>query len=232
MIVGATQLRNLQAHDVMLPRESVRFLSADMQREEVVEFMRRTGHSQFPFSPTHGLDDVSGVVQAKDLLYWLLKHDDPEIDWDALRQDVLVVPESVALAQLLKTYQEARRHLAIVVDEYGTVEGIATLEDVLEEIVGDIRDESDSPATEFFERADGRLIVDVRVDLRKLCSRLGIPLEPHEDATTVRELVTETLERIPKAGDSIEWNGYRIDVLRADNRRARLVSVRRDEHGG
>jgi CBS domain containing-hemolysin-like protein len=229
MIVGATQLRNLQAHDVMLPRESVQYLSADMQRDEVIDLMRRTGHSRFPFSPTRDLDDVSGVILSKDLLYWLLKHDDAEIDWETLRQDVLVVPESVALAQLLRTYQETRRHLAVVVDEYGTVEGIATLEDVLEEIVGDIHDESDSPASEFFERADGRLIVDARVDLRKVCTRLGIPWEPHHDATTIGGLVTETLERIPVPGDTIDWNGYRIDVLRADNRRAKLLAVRKRE---
>jgi CBS domain containing-hemolysin-like protein len=228
MIVGATQLRRLQAHDVMLPREDVRFLSATMGREEVIDFVHETGHSRFPFSPTRDLDDMSGVVLAKELLYWLLKNDDPQIDWEAVRQEAIVVPESVALPQLLRNYQQTHRHLAVVVDEYGTVEGIATLEDVLEEIVGDIRDESDVPAEEFFERDDGTLVVRARVDLRKFCAKLGIPWEPEGEATTIGGLVTETLQRIPARGDSIRWNGYHIEVLRADRRRARLLSVRKE----
>jgi CBS domain containing-hemolysin-like protein len=106
MVVGATQLRHLHADDV-----------------------RESGHSRFPFTPTGDFDDVSGVILAKDLLYWLLQNDMPEPDWGAILQDALVVPNSVPLPQLLRTYQETQRHLAIVVDEYGSVEGIVTLED-------------------------------------------------------------------------------------------------------
>ena len=226
MIVGATQLRHLHADDIMLPRENVRFLSADMTREQATAYVRESGHSRFPFSPSGDFDDVSGVILAKDLLYWMLQNDASEIDWDALRQDALVVPNSVALPQLLKTYQETQRHLAIVVDEYGSVEGIVTLEDVLEEIVGEIRDESDSPIEEFRDRTDGTLIVRGNVDMRKLSARLGITWDPELEVSTISGLVTETLERIPVAGDTIDWNGYRIEVLRADRRRAKLLSIR------
>lgn len=225
MIVGATQLRYLHAHDVMLPREDVCFLSAAMSREDVVDLVRDSGHSRFPFSPTSDLGDVTGVVFAKDLLYWLLQHDDPEIDWDAVKHDVLVIPDSAPLPQLLRTYQDTRRHLAVVVDEYGSVEGIATLEDVLEEIVGEIDDESDMPAQNFHERADGTLLVRGRVDLRKLSDKLGIPWDPKIEVATIGGLVTEELERMPVDGDTVEWNGYRIEVLRADRRRVRLLSV-------
>jgi len=226
MIVGATQLRHLNADDVMLPREDVRFLSAEMSRDEALAYVRESGHSRFPFTPTADFDDVSGVVLAKDLLYWLLQNDAPQIDWDALRQDALVVPNSVALPQLLKTYQETQRHLAIVVDEYGSVEGIVTLEDVLEEIVGEIRDESDLPIEEFQDKTDGTLVVRGNVDMRKLCSRLGITWDPELEVSTISGLVTETLERIPIVGDVVDWNGYRIEVLRADRRRAKLLSIR------
>ena len=225
MIVGATQLRYLDAHDVMLPREKIQFLSATMDRDEVLTIVRESGHSRFPFSPTPYLADVSGVVFAKELLYWMLQNEDAEIDWEALSKDVLVVPDSSPLPQLLHTFQVSHRHLAIVVDEYGSVEGIATLEDVLEEIVGDIRDETDLPANEFYERSDGTLLVRSRVDLRKLSERLGISWEPDVEASSIGGLVTEILERIPVAGDSIEWKGYRIEVLRADRRRARLLSI-------
>lgn len=225
MIVGATQLKHLHAYDVMLPREDVRFLSASMDRGQAVALLKDSGHSRFPFSPTTNLTDVTGVVLAKDLLHWMLLHDDPEIDWEAVRKDVLVIPDSVPLPQLLRTYQDSRRHLAIVVDEYGSVEGIATLEDILEEVVGDIDDESDLPADDFRYLADGTLLVRARVDLRKLSDKLGIAWDPKIEVASIGGLVTEELERIPVAGDSIDWNGYLIEVLRADRRRARLLMV-------
>jgi len=228
MVVGATQLRHLHADDIMLPREDVRYLSAKMNREQALAFVRETGHSRFPFSPTDDLDDFAGVVLVKDLLHWLLSHDSADIDWNALVKEALVVPDSVQLPQLLKNFQEAQRHLAIVVDEYGSVEGIVSLEDVLEEIVGDIRDESDVPADDFLNSDDGALVVRGNVDMRKLSAKLGIAWDPGLEVSTIGGLVTEDLERIPVAGDSIHWNGYRIEVLRADRRRARLLVIRKE----
>ena len=228
MVVGATQLKHLAAHDIMLPREEVRFLSSEMDRSEAMEIARETGHSRFPFSPTRDLNDVSGVVLAKDLLYWLLHHDEDDIDWDTLTKEPVIVPPSLPLIQLLRTYQDKRRHLALIVDEYGTVEGIATLEDVLEEIVGDIFDESDLPMREFRELADGSLIVRARVDLRKLSAKLTVAWDPKISATTIGGLLTQELERIPMAGDAISWKGYRIEVLRADRRRAKLLRIRKE----
>jgi CBS domain containing-hemolysin-like protein len=225
MIVGATQLRYLHAHDVMLPREDVRFLSAAMDRDEAEALLRESCHSRFPFSPTRNLGDVTGVVLAKDLLYWLLQNDDRQVDWDAVSKEALVVPDSAPLLQLLHTYQDTHRHLAVVVNEYGSVEGIVTLEDVLEEIVGEIDDESDLPADDFQERPGGSFLLRAHVDLRKLSDRLGIAWDPNIEVATAGGLVTETLERIPVAGDSIDWNGFHIEVLRADRRRARLLKV-------
>lgn len=228
MVVGATQLRYLHAHDIVLPRAKVRFLSGEMNRTEAMEFVRQTGHSRFPFTPTRNLKDVSGVVLAKDLLYWLLQHDEDDIDWGSLTKEALIVPPSVPLIQLLRTYQDKRRHLAIIVDEYGTVEGIATLEDVLEEIVGDIFDESDLSMREFQELADGSFIVRARIDLRKLSAKLAVAWDPQIAATTIGGFVTEKLERIPRVGDAISWKGYQIEVLRADKRRAKLLRIRKE----
>ena len=227
MIVGATQLRHLNAHDIMLPREEVKFLSEDMDREIVLSIVRESGHSRFPLSPTSDLGDVNGVVLAKDLLIWMQENDDRKIDWDAVRKEPLVVPDSAAVPQLLHTYQEAHRHLAVVVDEYGSVGGIVTMEDVIEEIVGDIRDESDLPADDMRVRDDGTLLVAGHVDLRRLCEQLGISWEPTEEVATIGGLMTETLERIPIRGDSIEWNGYDVRVVRADRRRARTLSIKK-----
>lgn len=228
MIVGATQLSQLQAHDVMLPRESVNFLSSAMSRDDALDYVRQRGHSRFPFTPTGELDDATGVVLTKELLDWLLEHDESKIDWDELQHEILVVPDTVSLPQLLRTFQESHRHLALVVDEYGSVEGVATLEDVIEEVVGDIRDESDSPADDIRERPDGVLLVRGTVDLRQLSARLGIAWEPEIDVASVGGLASETLERIPAVGDVISWNGYQIEVIRADRRRARWLSVRKE----
>ena len=225
MIVGATQLKYLHAHDVMLPREEVTFLSGEMSRDEAMALIQESGHSRFPFSPTRDLKDITGVVLAKELLYWMLQNDDELVDWDSLIKDALIVPPSVPLQQLLRTFQDTRRHMAVVVDEYGTVEGLATLEDVIEEIVGDIFDESDLPTHEFHKLADGSLIVRARVDLRKLSATLEIPWDPEVEASTIGGFVTETLERIPAAGDTIEWQGYQVEVLRADSRRATLLRI-------
>jgi CBS domain containing-hemolysin-like protein len=231
MIVGATYLRELQAEDVMLPREEISYLSKSMRRDEAMRAIHESGHSRFPYTPTGDLTDVSGMVLAKELLHWLLENDVDEIDWEAVRREVLIVPHSAPLPRLLRTYQESRRHLAVVVDEYGSVKGIVTLEDVIEEIVGDIHDESDAPSEDFFEREDGSLVVRASVDLRRLCAKLGIEWQPDNDVNTIGGLVTERLERIPKAGDAIGWNGYRIEVLRADARRARRLAIRREGPG-
>jgi putative hemolysin len=225
MIVGAAQLDYLHAHDVMLPREEVIFLSGQMDRQEAMALVEESGHSRFPFSPTRDLKDVSGVVFAKELLHWLLQNDAEVIDWEALAKESLIVPPTVPLRQLLRTFQDSRRHMAVIIDEYGTVEGIATLEDVIEEIVGEIFDESDLPIHELHELADGSLIVRARVDLRKLSAKLHIAWDPKIESSTIGGFVTDSLERIPVAGDVIEWQGYQVEVLRADKRRAKLLRI-------
>ncbi|MDX1508389.1 MAG: hemolysin family protein [Woeseiaceae bacterium] len=229
VIVGAAQLPILQARDIMLPRDQVQFLSGTMTRSQAVEYVRKSGHSRFPFSPTENLDDVNGVVLVKQLLDWLLEHDDEQIDWPALTHQILMVPETLSLPKLLHTYQQSHRHLALVVDEYGGVEGLATLEDVLEEIVGDIRDESDLPADDIRENADGSLLVKGSVDLRRLSAKLGVVWQPQHEVASIGGLVTEKLEKIPLAGEAISWSGYRIEVIRANRTRALWLRIVKED---
>jgi CBS domain containing-hemolysin-like protein len=226
MVVGATQLRHLHAADVMLPRDEIDFLSATMNREEAATSIRLSGHSRFPLSASSDLDDVNAVVFAKEVLAWLLDNDANVIDWAALSHEPLIVPESSPLPQLLNTFQDSQQHLAVVVDEYGSVQGIAALEDVLEEIVGDIRDEHDLPADDISVQSDGSLVMRASVDLRSLSARLGLPWDTDLEVSTIGGLITEALERIPVAGDVIDWRGHRIEVLRADRHRARVLSLR------
>lgn len=225
MIVGATHLRQLTASDVMVPRQQVVFLSADMSVEEVLRTARESGHSRFPFAVENDVDQVSGVVIVKELLYWLQENPGVKIDWPPLVHEPIVVPESMSLLTLLRTFQDARQHMAIVVDEYGDVEGIVTLEDVLEEIVGEILDESDRPIDDVWPQSDGSLHVRATVDLRKICNKLDLPWQPEDEVTTAGGLVTELLGRLPVRGDSVEWNGCRLEILAASERRAELISV-------
>jgi len=227
IITGATHLGQLRAHDVMLPRDLVCFLAGTMTRSEVLQLVQESGHSRFPYSPTGSLDDVNGVILVKQLLYWLHAHDEEAIDWESLRIDALYIPENAPLPRMLRTFQESQRHMAIIVDEYGSITGIATLEDVLEEIVGDIDDELDEPTKDIVPLGDDAYQVSAAVDLRKLSAALGIEWEPEGDITTVGGLVTEILERIPSAGDFIDWRGYRITVLKAGRQKVKLLSVRK-----
>jgi CBS domain containing-hemolysin-like protein len=227
MIVGATHLRQLTASDVMLPRQQVVLLSEEMSPGEIIAIARQSGHSRFPFSPGNDLDQVTGVVIIKELLYWLHDHPGETIDWPTLVREPIVVPETMSLLALLRTFQDARRHMAIIVDEYGDVEGIVTLEDVLEEIVGEILDESDRPIEDIWPQPDGSLHVRATVDLRKICTKLDLPWEPEDEVTTVGGLVTELLGRLPVRGDAVVWNGCRVEILAAGERRAELIAVSR-----
>ncbi len=225
MIVGATMLRKMRAMDVMIPRRRVAMLSATETRDQVLNTLRDMQFSRYPFSPTAELDDVSGVVLARDLLFWMNENPGEEIDWDSVVSEVRMVPPSTLLEDLLKTFQTDQRHLAIVVDEFGGVEGIATLEDVIEEIVGEIEDESDEPVARVWRNDDGTINVRSSVELRRVCSMLGIDWNPKSEVSTIGGLITEQLGRIPVVGDSLEWQDYRLEVLEANDRRAELIRI-------
>ncbi|MFQ5549328.1 MAG: hemolysin family protein [Woeseia sp.] len=227
IIVGASKLRKLNASDVMLPRKQVVYLSANSNRQQVLKMVKQCGHSRFPFSTTDQLDQVSGVVMAKEILLQLQENSGQTIDWSCLIHEPVVVPESAPLNTLLRTFKEARRHMAIVVDEYGDIQGIVTLEDVLEEIVGDIIDESDRPVEEVWQREDGSIHALASIDLRKLCHILEIDLLPDTEVSRLGGLVTELLGRIPVKGDMVEWNDCRLEVLSASRWSAELVSIKK-----
>jgi CBS domain containing-hemolysin-like protein len=227
IIDGASGLRKLNASDVMLPRKQVVYLSANLSRQQVLKIMKQSGHSRFPFSMTDQLDQASGVVMAKELLLQLQEGSDEPIDWSRLIYEPIFVPETAPLNSLLRTFKEARRHMAIVVDEYGDVQGIVTFEDVLEEIVGDIFDESDRPIDELWSQDDGSLHALGTIELRHLCEHLGVKLPSDTEVTRLGGLVTELLGRIPVKGDTVEWNDYCLEVLSASQWSAELVSVKK-----
>jgi putative hemolysin len=232
MIVGATRLSQLRAYDVMVPRQDVVFLSGKRSEAENLEVIRNSRHSRLPYSSSGDLDQVTGIVLVKELYYERDANPNEPIDWQRLMQEPLVVSEGTPLNSLLRTFQEQRRHMAMVVDEYGNVEGIVTLEDVLEEIVGEIVDESDQEDEAIWPQDDGSLEVIASVEMRNVGRHLGFDWLSEGDVTSAGGLVSELLGRIPQRGDSAEWNGYRLEVLAASPRRAERIRVVRTEPPG
>ena len=225
MIEGVATLRELRARDVMVPRARVVYLSGLRSLDENLEVIRRTGHSRFPYTRTGDLDHVEGVVLVKDLMF-TLREADENIDLEELATKALVVPSATTLERLLRMFQQERRHLAVVVDEYGGTEGIVTLEDVLEEIVGEIEDESDRVDPFVTKRADGSLVCRGWAEARAVLGGLGVEADDVE-AVTVGGLVAELVGRVPRVGDRAEWRGLEFIVLQASPRRAERVEIRR-----
>ena len=224
IIEGAVALKELTAYDVMVPRNSVAYLSAERTLEQNLNVIRRTGHSRFPFTPDSTLDHVEGIVLTKDLMFQLLETPG-EPDYKGLLGPLVVVPATMPLERLLKTFQEERRHLAIVVDEYGGTEGIVTLEDVLEELVGEIEDESDRVERVVTRRPDGALVCPGWASIRLVLDELGVENDDVE-AVTVGGLIADLVGRVPLTGDVVEWQGFLLRVLRATPRRVERVEIR------
>jgi CBS domain containing-hemolysin-like protein len=230
IIVGATRLHQLRAADVLVPRQKVVALSKEQSPDDVRETIRESGHSRFPYTPTGQLDDISGVVFAKELL--LALQDNPDaIDWEKLVREPLIIPESKSLNTLLQGFRAERRHMAIVVDEYGGTEGIVTMEDVLEELVGEIVDESDRPIEDLWPQNDGSVHALSTIELLRLTEHLGIPWKPDIEVHTLGGLLSSRLERVPQKGDVINWHGYRVEVLSATETRAEVVRLERIAKG-
>lgn len=225
-IDGIASLRELTVHDVMVPRVSIEYLDGTKTLGENLTTVLESGHSRFPFTPTGDLDDVKGVILAKELLL-TERHlaDEDEVDYDPILQPLVVVPESKSLDEVLRTFQHERKHLAVVVDEYGGTQGVVTLEDVLEEIVGEIEDETDRVEALIVKGKDGTLLCRGHAETRKLFKVLGIEEKP--EFVTVGGLVADLMGHVPRAGEVATWGGHEFTVTKASNRRADQVKVRR-----
>jgi CBS domain containing-hemolysin-like protein len=227
MMEGAAALRELTAYDVMVPRARIVYLSGERDLEQNLQLVRDSGHSRFPYAADGNADRFEGMILVKDLMF-KLRENPSEPDWKALATPLLVIPASARLEKALRTFQEERRHLAIVVDEYGGTQGIITLEDVLEEIVGEIEDETDRADQSIIRRADGKVVCRGMAETRKLFELLGI--EQESQMVTVAGFVADLVGRVPRIGDSVEWGGWRFTVTRATARRAERLEVERLPH--
>ena len=228
MLTNILKLHRLRVDDVMVPRPDIVAIGADAPLDKVVEAMREAFHSRLPIY-RDTLDHVLGFVHIKDILaYWRGRTD---FDLAGVAHEVLFAPPTMSVLDLLLRMRERRVHMAIVVDEFGGTDGLVTIEDLVEEIVGEIEDEHDrteAPAIE--ERPDGTLIADARADIDEFEARVGVDLlseKRDEDVDTLGGFVFSLFGRVPRRGERIAHpSGLEFEVLDADPRRVKRLRIR------
>ena len=222
MIEGVLQVSEMQVRDVMIPRSQMDVIDITDPPEKFIPFVIETAHSRFPVIEENK-DDVIGILLAKDLLRYYAG-EDFEVR-DMLRPAVFI-PESKRLNVLLKEFRSNRNHIAIVVDEYGGVAGMVTIEDVLEQIVGDIEDEYDFDETEdnIIRDASGRYRVKALTEIADFNEALGTNFSD-EEYSTIGGLVVSKFGHLPKRGEQVTFNNLSFTALRADSRRLHSMNV-------
>ena len=227
MIEGVLQVADMQVREIMVPRAQMDVVDLSRGPEEFLPVITDSGHSRFPVIDGDR-DKVIGILLAKDLLPYLQldKKKRARFNLRDILRPAVFVPESKRLNVLLREFKASRHHMAMVVDEYGGVAGLVTIEDVLEQIVGEIRDEHDIDAEDVMviERAEGEYVVKALTPLDDFNTRLGTAFAQGE-VDTIGGFVMARLGRVPHRGEKLEIDGWRFEVLRADSRRVHLLKV-------
>ncbi len=226
LLLNALDLRRRKARQVMLHRTRIAFLSTQRSIEENLQLARQSGHSRFPLCEG-SIDQVVGMVLLKDLM-WLVQDKGSAANITSIKRDVLFVPETMPLERLLNTFLTRRIHMAILVDEYGTIVGMVTLENILEEIVGDIQDESDQEALMFQKLSESEFRLHGEIPLHDLEELLGVHLSG-EDVTTVSGYLIKEFGHFPQNGENLRLAGYDFTVLRTTGYQIVQVGVKRLE---
>ena len=225
MLQGVLKVSETQVRDIMVPRSHMVVLDLDDSPGTMFKTIVESGHSRFPVIG-EDRDEVIGILLAKDLL----RHFGERRPSDALRISELLrpavyIPESKRLDTLLTQFRESHNHIAIVVDEYGGVAGLATIEDVIEQIVGDIDDEHDPEEAEYIhDHGGGRFTVLALTRIEDFCERFGVDLANGE-FDTIGGLIMHKLGRLPRHGEELEFAGLRFCVKVADRRRIQSLEV-------
>jgi len=225
MIGGLIDLEELEVSDVMVHRIRMRTICADQEPQAIVREILASPYTRLPlWSETP--DNIIGVLHAKDLLRALdgVKGDASKLDVRAIATDPWFVPDTTSLPDQLRAFLSRKSHFALVVDEYGEVMGLVTLEDILEEIVGDIKDEHDVAVTGVRPQADGSVNVDGSVPIRDLNRAMDWRL-PDEEATTIAGLVIHEARAIPDTGQVFTFYGYRFQVIRKSKNRITALKI-------
>ena len=225
MMEGAISVSELSVGDVMVSRSQMVSLPASARFLDLMKQVVESGHSRFP---VHGddRDEILGILLAKDLLRGVVADNGPG-DIHGLLRPAVLIPESKKLNLLLKEFRLSRNHMAIVVDEYGGVAGLVTIEDVLEQIVGKIDDEHDDAEDDsalIAAQADGQYVVDALTPIGDFNERFGAGF-PDDEYDTIGGLVTEAIGHLPEVGEELTLDRFEFRVIRADARRVRAFQV-------
>lgn len=222
MIEGVLQVSETQVRDVMIPRSQMDVIDITQKPEEFIPFVIETAHSRFPVIDDDK-NDIIGILLAKDLLRYYAGED---FDVRDMLRPVVFIPESKRLNVLLKEFRSNRNHIAIVVDEYGGVAGMITIEDVLEQIVGDIEDEYDFDETEdnIIQDTKGRYRVKALTEIADFNEAFGTDFSD-EEFSTIGGLVVSKFGHLPKRGEIININNLQFTALRTDSRRLHSILI-------
>ena len=231
MIEGVMHVGEMQVRDIMVPRAQMVVVSSDSQPEEFIESLIESGHSRFPVIGD-SRDEVEGILLAKDLLGYLATGGEEAFDLEDSMRPAVFIPESKRLNVLLREFRENRNHMAIVVDEYGGVAGLVTIEDVLEQIVGEIDDEHDNEESSLIRRlGNGEYTVKAITPIETFNEYFQTNFSD-EEFDTIGGLVIKAFGQLPKRGQSTRIDGVTFKVLRADKRRVHLLNVLSVERAG
>lgn len=224
MLGGVLDLSELEVFDVMVHRTKMTTVDAALKQDEIIKEVLRSGHSRVPVWKDRP-DNIIGVLHLKDLFAALLEQegDASKISIETIVKPPWFVPDTRRVSDQLAAFLRRKIHFALVVDEYGEVMGLVTLEDVLEEIVGDISDEHDAERPRIRKQKDGSVIIDGAVPIRDLNRSLDWRL-PDEEVTTIAGLVVHEARMIPDAGQAFTFHGFRFEVMR--KRRHQITTLR------
>lgn len=229
IIEGALIVSDMQVREIMIPRSQVVMVRLDMSPEEFLPIVIESGHSRFPVIGEKP-DDVVGILLAKDLLPLALKDAKVRFSMKDLLRPCTAIPESKRLNVLLQEFRSTRNHLAVVYDEYGGVSGIVTIEDVLEQIVGDIEDEYDFNEEDYIKKHDNNnYIVKALTPIDEFNAFFDSGFN-EDEFDTIGGIVTQYFGHLPKRDERINIDGFRFKVLNADNRRIRLLQLTTPEN--
>ena len=222
MIEGVLQVSEMQVRDIMIPRSQMVIVERDEQPEEFLPEVIKSAHSRFPVI-ADDRDDVVGILLAKDLLAYTASADKVNFNMRDILRPAVFIPESKRLNVLLKEFRANRNHMAIVVDEYGGVAGLVTIEDVLEQIVGEIIDEHDIDEDTYIKQlSDTRFTIKALTPIEDFNEHFTVNFSD-EEFDTIGGLVLNQFNRVPKRGETVIINHFRFKILNADNRRIHLL---------
>ena len=241
MIHRVLELDSLTAREVMVPRPDIFSLPANWLLEDALKRVSEEQHSRIPvYDPQRGPEHIVGVLYARDLMRWMrLKVSLPpghssaqrlgQMTVSRIMRNVLVVPETKVLAELLVEFEERKRHLAVVVDEFGSTAGVITVEDIVAQVVGEIKDEFDTLQEDSELETNGTMVLDGKTSVRELESDYEVVLPRDEGFETLAGFVMAKLQRIPQPGDNVEFEGHRYSVEQMEAYRIAKVKVERVE---